>query len=104
MERFRIFTTSFFWTLPLRMHLRRVKRGQYLFEQLFYGFTTTRQFYILAWTIRLGLRNSSCSLDAKYISRDEAGEWMRDRFGVDDSVALLEQEAAAHERERHWFE
>ena len=75
--------------MPIRIHFRRVQRGQYVLEILYNEFgDAPHGFYLLTWTIKLGFRSSTCSLKANDLSCDDALEWVRERFGVENAKEI----------------
>lgn len=87
MERIHIFNKTYFSLPPTAMRLKRIRRGEYVLEQLFV--VNRSESFIFSWKIRLGLRGASCRLSARWITGSETAEWTRKNLEADDGEDIL---------------
>ena len=87
---FTIHGKFFLWTMPVAMRFKRVKRGQYTLEQLYIeDYPRQTPYYLFKWTIRLGFLSFSSWIEPRFLSYDEATEWVHDNIGNDTIMDIV---------------
>ena len=75
---FRHGEAGYFYSKPVCRSIRRLKRGQYVYEQLFYGvFGGEPAYYISTETFKVRFPNVRSHTELRRLTRDEALAWAK---------------------------
>ena len=82
---FRHGEAGYFYSKPVCRSIRRLKRGQYVYEQLFCGVLGGHpSYYMMSETFKVKFLNLKSGMEMKHLTNEEALAWAK--ANVDDEV------------------